>query len=392
MVLPPALAKIMILTIGTSMWIWMQVYVKVQVALHGRAILEPHRRSEPPELKNIEFGQHEYRNVNGIAMHYVHKGCDASSQNRPILLLLHGFLDFWFIWNRQIPTLSEHFCVIVPDLRGYGLTTKPANSADYLMVKLVEDVRQLILIINPPTNTRPLVLVGHDWGAMIGFCLATLHDSLISRMIVINGMHPKAFQKQLLRSPRQMRMSWYMIPFRHPKVPEEYLMMRDFAFFDKVHKSFTEREEYIHKYMFSQPGALTGAINYYRAFNNDTEQLNKLQYRVLNVPTLILWGQKDEFLTSRVGTYDREWLNNSAIVFYKRAGHWLLRECFNTVNRYILDFVKYGKLNPSLQQFNESNMQNENTCAHSVTPDVMSPQNALPLVPLDSGVPGFPEE
>ncbi|KAH8028956.1 hypothetical protein HPB51_021103 [Rhipicephalus microplus] len=69
----------------------------------------------------------------------------------------------------------------------------------------------------------------------------------------------------------------YMIPFRHPRVPEQYLMMRDFAFFDKVHKVFTEREEYIHKYMFSQPGALTGAINYYRAFNNDKEQLNKLR-------------------------------------------------------------------------------------------------------------------
>ncbi|KAL3226760.1 hypothetical protein MRX96_004376 [Rhipicephalus microplus] len=265
-------------------------------------------------------------------------------QYSPILLLLHGFLDFWFIWNRQIPNLSNHFCVVVPDLRGYGLTTKPTNSADYLMLKLVEDVKQLINFINPPSKNRQLVLVGHDWGAMIGFCLATLHESLISRMIIINGMHPKAFSKQLLRSPRQMRMSWYMIPFRHPRVPEQYLMMRDFAFFDKVHKVFTEREEYIHKYMFSQPGALTGAINYYRAFNNDKEQLNKLGYRVLNIPTLILWGQKDEFLTSRVGTYDREWLSNSSIVFYKRAGHWVLRECSTSVNHYIVETS--GNLEP----------------------------------------------
>nr|XP_037275930.1 epoxide hydrolase 4-like [Rhipicephalus microplus] len=210
-------------------------------------------------------------------MHYIPHGCHTNNPTSPILLLLHGFLDFWFIWNRQIPNLSNHFCVVVPDLRGYGLTTKPTNSAEYLMLKLVEDVKQLINFINPPSKNRQLVLVGHDWGAMIGFCLATLHESLISRMIIINEMHPKAFSKQLLRSPRQMRMSWYMIPFRHPRVPEQYLMMRDFAFFDKVHKVFTEREEYIHKYMFSQPGALTGAINYYRAFNNDKEQLNKLR-------------------------------------------------------------------------------------------------------------------
>uniref|UniRef100_L7M7M5 Putative soluble epoxide hydrolase n=1 Tax=Rhipicephalus pulchellus TaxID=72859 RepID=L7M7M5_RHIPC len=392
MVLPPALAKIMILAIGTSMWIWMEAYVKVQVALHGRAILEPHRRSEPPELKDREFGQHDYASVNGINMHYVHKGCDTLNQTRPVLLLLHGFLDFWFIWNRQIPTLSKHFCVVVPDLRGYGLTTKPEGSADYLMVKLVQDIKELILNINPPRNKRQLVVVGHDWGAMIGFYLATSHEHLINRMVVINGMHPKAFSKQLLQSPRQMRMSWYMIPFRHPKVPEQYLMMRDFAFFDKVHKIFTEREEYIHKYMFSQPGTLTGAINYYRAFNNDKEQLNKLQYHVLNIPTLILWGQKDEFLTSRVGTYDRDWLKSSAIVFYKRAGHWLLRECSTSVNQYIVDFVKSGRLTAGLQGMNTSKVLSENTCAHSSTADAMSPENVFPLVPLDTGIPGFPEE
>lgn len=392
MVLPAVLAKIMILAIGTSMWIWMEAYVKVQVALHGQAILEPHRRSEPPEFKDSKLGMHAYAKVNGINMHYVHKGCDSRNANRPIALLLHGFLDFWFIWNRQIPTLGEHFCVVVPDLRGYGLTTRPGNSADYLMVKLVQDVKELIEAINPQKK-RPVVLVGHDWGGMIGFCLATLHEKLIDRMVIVNGMHPKAFSKQLLRSPRQMRMSWYMIPFRHPKVPEQYLMMRDLAFFDKVHKGFSEREEYAHKYMFSQNGALTGAINYYRAFNDDKEQLNKLPYRKLSVPTLILWGQKDEFLTSPVATFNQEWLAKSTVVFYKHAGHWLLRECFTTVNQYIIKFAKSGQMTTSLRQMNPSNQrQNENTCAHSTTPDAIRAGNVFALLPRETGIPGFPEE
>ncbi|KAH6925834.1 hypothetical protein HPB50_010919 [Hyalomma asiaticum] len=381
MALPPALAKMIIFAIGTSMWMWMQAYVKVQVARHGHAILEPHRRSEPPELKDPKYGKHESVDVNGIVMHYVHKGCD---QDRPILLLLHGFLDFWFIWNRQIPILGEQFCAVAPDLRGYGLTSKPTRSAEYLMVKLVEDVRQLILIINPQKKRR-LILVGHDWGGMIGFCLATLHEDLISQMIVINGMHPKAFLKQLLQSPRQMRMSWYMIPFRHPKVPEQYLIMRDFAFFDSIHKGFTEREEYAHKYMFSQPGALTGAVNYYRAFNDDKEQLNKLPYRVLRVPTLILWGQKDSFITPRVGTYDQEWLASSTIMFYRHAGHWLLRECYDTVNEYIASFALSGKLGH--QGVNSSrSTRNGNACAHRTTPTEMLPESAYPLIPVASSV------
>ncbi|KAL1484442.1 hypothetical protein MTO96_032580 [Rhipicephalus appendiculatus] len=88
-----------------------------------------------------------------------------------------------------------------------------------------------------------------------------------------------------------MRMSWYQLPFRRPVVPEQYLIMKDLAFLDKVHKGFTQDEKYAHKYMYSQQGALTGTINYYRAFNNDSDQLSKIPYRKINVTTLILWGE-----------------------------------------------------------------------------------------------------
>uniref|UniRef100_A0A131Z0C6 Soluble epoxide hydrolase n=1 Tax=Rhipicephalus appendiculatus TaxID=34631 RepID=A0A131Z0C6_RHIAP len=391
MALPPAVAKLMILAIGTSMWIWMEAYVKVQVALHGQAILEPHRRSEPPEFSDVKLGRHAFANVNGIKMHYVHKGCQQHA-NGPILLLLHGFLDFWYIWNRQLPTLAEYFCVVAPDLRGYGLTTKPEDSADYLMVTLVKDVTELIRKINPQ-NKRRLVLVGHDWGAMIGFCLATLHENLISRMVIINGMHPKAFYKQLLLSPRQMRMSWYMIPFRHPRIPEQYLIMRDLAFFDKVHTAFTVREEYAHKYMFSQPGALTGALNYYRAFNHDKEQLDKLNYRRLSVPALILWGQKDEFLTTRVARFNTDWLTAPTVLFYRNAGHWLLRECSGSVNRYIVAFAKSGQISVNALHANTSNNRpNEDACRHFTTAHATQIHSTFALVPPETGIPGFSEE
>uniref|UniRef100_G3MMC3 AB hydrolase-1 domain-containing protein n=1 Tax=Amblyomma maculatum TaxID=34609 RepID=G3MMC3_AMBMU len=321
------------------MGIWMQAYVKTNILFHGRSILIPKNRTVPNEFYNEDYGEHKYVNVSNITFHYVTKGCE--NEQRTMLLLLHGFLDFWFIWNRQIPELSKEFCVVAPDLRGYGNTTRPTDTAEYLMPKLIGDVKGLIEELNPG-HKRKVVLVGHDWGGMISLCFATLHETLIDKMVIINGMHPKAFLKQLFRSPTQMRMSWYMLPFRRPVVPEQYLIMKDLQFFDKVHKGFTEREEYAHKYVYSQPGALTGTINYYRAFNNDSDQFNKLPFRKINVPTLILWGQRDAFITRRVARYNQEWLTQSQLIYYEGAGHFPLRECPTHVTGRIIEFVKTG--------------------------------------------------
>ncbi|XP_049267132.1 epoxide hydrolase 4-like [Rhipicephalus sanguineus] len=149
-------------------------------------------------------------------------------------------------------------------------------------------------------------------------------------------------------------MSRYFLPFRHKEVPEKYLMMRDFTFFDKIHKGFTPYEEEAHKYMFSQKDALSGALNYYRAFNSDSDQLKKFDYRKINVTTLILWGEQDAFLTTPIATYNRLYLKESQLVYYPGAGHWLLRECYNEVTEEIKTFVTTASTGPfkgALQDF-----------------------------------------
>ncbi|XP_070378648.1 AB hydrolase superfamily protein YfhM-like isoform X2 [Dermacentor albipictus] len=308
-------------------------------------ILQPSVRSwarmhEQPQQQQAAAMVTKTGTKKNISFHYVTKGCDEDRQ-RPVLLMLHGFLDFWFIWNRLIPELSNEFCVVAPDLRGYGNTTRPNDTAEYLMRHLIEDVKGLVQHFNPDQK-RKVVLVGHDWGGMISFCFATIYEELVHKMIIINGMHPRAFMKQLFRSVRQMRMSWYQLPFRRPVVPEQYLIMKDLAFFDKVHKGFTKDEEYAHKYVYSQPGALTGTINYYRAFNNESSQLSNIPYRKINVSTLILWGEKDEFIMTRVALYNQEWLKNSAVIYYEGAGHFPLRECPTHIISRIRKFVING--------------------------------------------------
>lgn len=308
----PIIGKLLFVAIGTSMWIWMQAYVKVQIALYGENVLKPHNRTVPGEFYSDSFGRHEYANLTNITMHYVTKGChDEASENRTVLVLLHGFLDFWYIWNRQIPVLGEDFWY----------------------------VRQWQGDDHDSSHKRRVVLVGHDWGGMIAFCFATVYEKMIDKMVIINGMHPLAFSKQLFRSLSQMRKSWFMIPFRQPVVPEQYLMLNDLMFFDKVHKSFTTEEKNAHKYVFSQQGALTGALNYYRSFNNDSDDLRKIPYRKINVSTLILWAEKDEFLTRRIAVYNQRWLKNSELVYYARSGHWLIRECPEQVARRIRRFA-----------------------------------------------------
>lgn len=178
---------------------------------------------------------------------------------------------------------------------------------------------------------------------MISFCFLTKYEhlNLVKKMVVINGCHPRAFRKQLVRSLTQMLMAWYMIAFRKPVVPEQYIRLRDMEFFDDIHgRAFTREEENATKYEFSKKGALTAALNHFRAFNNDSDHVMRFKRRKITTPTLILWGEEDLFVTTRVARYTRRWLSDSAAVYYPRAGHWLQRECPVQVNARIRDFAK----------------------------------------------------
>ncbi|XP_075554446.1 epoxide hydrolase 4-like [Dermacentor variabilis] len=368
----PTDARIAFLVISTIMTLTMLAYVKLQIYLNGEDIMKPKHRTQPPEFGSRTFGEHRYVNLSNITVHYMTKGCDDVDGNRTMLLLLHGFPDFWFIWNRQIPQLSTHFCVVVPDLRGCGNTTRPAHPSEYFITNLIQDAREFIATLNP-NNSRQLVFVGHGWGGMIGFCFVTLHGNLVHRMIVINGYHPLAFVKQLQRSLIQMMMSWYTVAFRVPSVPEQYMTIKDFAFFDYIlWDSSTAEEVNATKYVYSKPGALTGVLNYYRAFNYDSEQLMKLEYRKIDVPTLILWSEKDRYMTTPIAEFNREHLRTSSVVYYPDGGHWLMRQCADNVNRRIIEFASTGNIAFSNNVDPSQVPLPENKCAESPKPSKKS--------------------
>jgi pimeloyl-ACP methyl ester carboxylesterase len=160
-----------------------------------------------------------FASVNGIRLHYVEAGTG------PLVLLLHGFPEFWGSWRHQIPALADAgFRVLAPDLRGYNLSSKPAGVESYRVAELVGDVVGLIRHAGEERAT----VVGHDWGGAIAWATAMRRGERIHRLIILNAPHPAAYLREL-RRPGQLLRSWYVFFFQLPLLPECLVRARDYA-------------------------------------------------------------------------------------------------------------------------------------------------------------------
>ena len=183
-------------------------------------------------------------------------------------LALHGFPEFWYSWRHQLPALAAAgFRAVAPDLRGYNLSDKPPGVAGYRMEHLVADVAGLVR----GTGRPRAAVVGHDWGGAIAWTFAMRHPELVERLVVLNAPHPAAFLREL-RTPAQLLRSWYVFFFQLPGLPEWYVRRRDFALLERALRrgavrpgAFSDEDVRLCKEALARPGALTAAINYYRA-------------------------------------------------------------------------------------------------------------------------------
>lgn len=131
----------LLLCIGLCRAAFLGIMVALQVLFKGKRVLQPKERSKEPEcLRDPELGSHEFVTLEDVTLHYV----SAGSRDKPLVLLLHGFPDIWFSWKYQILDLKKDFWVVIPDLRGYGQSSRPPSVDDYKMSKLVEDVHGLV--------------------------------------------------------------------------------------------------------------------------------------------------------------------------------------------------------------------------------------------------------
>jgi pimeloyl-ACP methyl ester carboxylesterase len=259
----------------------------------------------------------------------------------PLVVLLHGFPEFWFSWRNQIAPLAQAgFCVAAPDLRGYDLSSRPGGVRNYRMEALVQDVVDLVHAL----GQQRCILVGHDWGGMVAWFTAMTHPELVERLVVMNCPHPVPFRREL-KLPAQKKKSSYMAFFQLPWLPE--LMMRAFDFrrLRRALKSLSSNpnafnEEEMARYVeaWRQPGALTAMLNYYRAMRVSPASSTAIQ--PIRCPTLLIWGQRDPVFVPEVFQDFDQWVPDLRLERIPEASHFVQADAPDIVNKLIIDFAR----------------------------------------------------
>jgi pimeloyl-ACP methyl ester carboxylesterase len=252
------------------------------------------------------------------------------------LILLHGFPDAAFGWEKQIVSLAQAgYFVIAPDQRGYNLSDKPAEKTDYMMGKLMQDIISIADVL----NFRKFYLAGHDFGAIVSWYLADRHPDRIVKMAILNVPHPKVMNDFLISNSEQRSRSWYAFFFKVPAVPEFALSAFNWKALSKsMSGSFTNEEMMRYRSAWSQENSLSAMLNWYRCLFLISE--NEKPKNKISVPTIIIWGRKDPHLMWQMVHGSADMCDDSRIVFFEDATHWVMREKPGDVSRLLIEHFK----------------------------------------------------
>jgi pimeloyl-ACP methyl ester carboxylesterase len=273
--------------------------------------------------------------TNGIRLNVARAG----PADGPLVILLHGFPEFWYGWRQQIGPLADAgFRVLAPDQRGYNTSDKPEGLRAYAIDALAADVIGLI----DDAGRERAALVGHDWGGIVAWWAALRHPERVERIAALNAPHP-AVLRRAWRNPAQLLRSWYVFVLQLPWLPEALLRRGGWrALADSLRRTSrpgTFREEDIERYRraWSQPGAITAMINWYRAWMRAHPGRPKDER--VRIPWLLIWGARDRFLGTDVARASLEFCDSGRLVFLEQATHWVQHEEPGHVNRLLLDFL-----------------------------------------------------
>jgi len=286
--------------------------------------------------------RHDYAQIGDLRLHYA----ECGKENDELVILLHGFPEFWYSWRHQMPVLGQNCHVVAPDMRGYNLSDKPPRISDYRIEYLVADVLDLIKHFGKSTA----VIIGHDWGAGVAWAVAQRHPKAVTRLAALQVPLPAAWRENLTFA--QLRRSWYMFFFQLPRVPEWWARANDFRRMEEMYRktsfrpgAFSEDDIEAYKQAMRQPRALTSSINYYRAnvfrslFRRGVETPNDSDGRI-RVPTLFIYGEQDmAVIPSTVKDLGRFIDAPYRELRIPDSGHWVQNEAVAEVNAALLEFL-----------------------------------------------------
>jgi len=273
--------------------------------------------------------------TNGIRLHVVQTGSRYGS----MVILLHGFPEFWYGWRRQLQPLAEAgFRVWIPDQRGYNLSDKPRGISAYRLDELAADVLGLV----NAAGVDNCYLAGHDWGAAVAWWVALRYPERVHKLAILNVPHPAVMRKTIFTSLSQIRRSWYIFAFQAPYLAEAILRNDDWGQLVKMAThtakpgSFTPYDIELYKQAWWRKGAFTSMLNWYRAALQMPPDMSGDMH--IRVPTLILWGANDAALGREMAQPSLDLCEQGQLVFFEESSHWVQLDEAEAVNRHLVEF------------------------------------------------------
>jgi len=271
------------------------------------------------------LGQEGFVDSGGVKLHYVTAG------QGPLVVLIHGFPDFWYTWRRQMPALAEHFQVVAYDQRGYNLSDQPEGVDAYRLEKLVADLEAVL----DHFGQRSAIVAGHDWGGLVAWSLAMNRPERVERLVILNLPHPRGLMRELAENPLQQLASGYARAFQEPdaaaKTSPEAL-----AFWVTDPAARPRYAEALRR------SSMEGMLNYYKAnyprppYEAATQDLPQVQ-----CPVLMFHGLKDVALLPGALNDTWQWIGNElTLVTLPSAGHFVQQDAAEVVTRKMLAWLR----------------------------------------------------
>jgi pimeloyl-ACP methyl ester carboxylesterase len=284
---------------------------------------------------------HRMVDVGAVRLHVVEARPQPANEevpaDVPLVVFLHGFPELWLSWKHQLRAFGDAgFWAVAPDMRGYNESDKPEGVTAYEVEQLSADVAGLIRAL----GRKSAIVVGHDWGAVVAWWVAQLHPSVVSRLAILNEPHPLQMTRGLRRL-EQVKKSWYVFFFQLPRIPERIIARDDFA---QVRRTlgadgFTNEEIQPYVDALKVPGALTAALNYYRAAIRRVLTGRTPKMAVIECPVLVIWGDKDRFLGKEMAAPPARFVPDSRVVHVPEASHWVQNAAPDKVNHHLFEFA-----------------------------------------------------
>ncbi|MEC8589928.1 MAG: alpha/beta hydrolase [Planctomycetota bacterium] len=270
------------------------------------------------------LGKHGYAQSGDVKIHYVTKG------EGPLLVMIHGFPDYWYTWREQIPALSEHFQVVAMDQRGYNLSGKPEGLARYQMEELVQDVESVIKHF----GKKKAIVVGHDWGGAVAWSFATAKPQMIDHLVILNLPHFNGLQRELANNPEQRRASAYAREFQKQDAASR-LTAEGLTFWIKDSEA---KAKYLEAFMRS---SLEGMLNYYKANYPRPPYDETPEMPPVDCSVLMIHGLKDTALLPGALNDTWKWVKRDlTLVTLPEAGHFVQQDAGPKVTQTLLTWLR----------------------------------------------------